>query len=195
NFQPKFTFGSTPFFTVSGGLSFSPLRKREFVRVQGFERDQQGNLVMKDGKPNLTTVVGLKESSPMRITPAIFLNGRLRSWDNRVVDGLHLSLGITAKNDNKGTDVEFLMGPSLRLAPALASARYSPLRRPPVASRVGSAHYYGVGARAGGGARSPRWERATCSCRRWITPRRILARPARRCAKTRRGSATGSSSS
>lgn len=112
-FAANFTFGGAPFFSVSGGLIFSPLRKREFVRVQGFERDQQGELVLKDEKPNLTTVIGLSERSPTRITPAIFLNGRLTERWNGIIDGLHMTLGITAKNDNKGTDVEFLIGPSV----------------------------------------------------------------------------------
>jgi len=115
-FESKFTFGGGPFFSISGGLIFSPLRKREFVRVQGFERDRAGNLVLdENGAPKLATVIGLEESSPTRISPAIFLNGRLKEFNNRIIDGLHLSLGITAKNDNEGTDVEFLLGPSLSM--------------------------------------------------------------------------------
>jgi hypothetical protein len=115
-FKLEFTFGGAPFFSISGGLIFSPLRKQEFVRVQGFERDAQGNVLMVDGKPNLTTVVGLKENSPTRITPAIFLNGRLTDPKrNGPIDGVYMSLGITAKNDNKGTDVEFLLGPSVSM--------------------------------------------------------------------------------
>lgn len=108
-------FGGAPFFSLSGGLLFSPLRKREYVRIQGFERDQQGNLELTNGKPNLTTVVGLKENSSTRIIPAIFLNGRLQDFSNPYVDAVHISLGITAKNDNKGTDLEFLVGPSFSM--------------------------------------------------------------------------------
>jgi hypothetical protein len=114
-FKTKFTFGNAPFFSISGGLIFSPLRKREYVRVQGFELDAQGNQVLVDGKPNLTTVIGLKESSPTRIIPAVFLNGLLTERKTGFVDGVHFTLGITAKNDNKGTDVEFLVGPSLSM--------------------------------------------------------------------------------
>jgi len=63
---------------------------------------------MVNGKPNLTTIVGLKESSATRITPGVFLNGRLKSIEGRsIVDGIYMSLGMTAKNDNKGTDLEF----------------------------------------------------------------------------------------
>jgi hypothetical protein len=114
-FKAKFTFGNAPFFSISGGLIFSPLRKREYIRVQGFERDAQGTQVLVDGKPNLTTVIGLKENSPTRIIPAIFLNGLLTERRTGFIDGVHLTLGITAKNDNKGTDVEFLVGPSLSM--------------------------------------------------------------------------------
>ncbi len=114
-YKVNLKFGGAPFFSLSGGLVFSPLRKLQFDRVQGFERDQQGNLVLVNGKPNLTTVVGLKETSPTRIAPAIFLHGRIKDLNNSIVDGLHVSLGITAKNDNKGTDPEFLLGPSLSM--------------------------------------------------------------------------------
>jgi hypothetical protein len=114
-FKAKFTFGNAPFFSISGGLIFSPLRKKEFVRVQGFELDAQGNQILVNGKPNLTTVIGLKESSPTRIIPAVFLNGLLTERKSGFIDGVHFSLGITAKNDNKGTDVEFLVGPSLSM--------------------------------------------------------------------------------
>jgi hypothetical protein len=104
-------FGHAPFFSISGGVAFSPLRKLEYDRIQGFERDQQGNLVLVNGKPNLTTVVGLKEGSRSRITPLVLLNGRIHDKVGPI-DGIHLTLGITAKNDNKGTDVEYLLGPS-----------------------------------------------------------------------------------
>jgi len=114
-FKAKFTFGNAPFFSISGGLIFSPLRKREYIRVQGFEQDAQGNQVLVDGKPNLTTVIGLKESSPTRIIPAVFLNGLLTERRTGFIDGVHFTLGITAKNDNKGTDMEFLVGPSLSM--------------------------------------------------------------------------------
>jgi hypothetical protein len=114
-FKAKFTFGNAPFFSISGGLIFSPLRKREYIRVQGFEQDAQGNQVLVNGKPNLTTVIGLKESSPTRIIPAVFLNGLLTQRKTGFIDGVHFTLGITAKNDNKGTDVEFLVGPSLSM--------------------------------------------------------------------------------
>lgn len=111
--KTTFKFGNAPYFTVSGGLIFSTLRKKEFVRVQGFERDRAGNLVMTNGQPNLTTVIGLEESSPTRINPAVFLNGRIPGTQYGFLDGIHLTLGLTAKNDKEGTDIEYLIGPSL----------------------------------------------------------------------------------
>lgn len=44
----------------------------------------------------------------------LMLHGRIYSkpgWD--YVSGIHLSLGLTAKPDNEGTDAEFLFGPSV----------------------------------------------------------------------------------
>lgn len=108
-------FGEAPFFSISGGIAFSPLRKREYIRVQGFERDLQGNIVLVGGKPNLTTIVGLKENSPTRIAPLVMLNGRLPHSKMGPIDGWHISLGITGKNDNKGTDIEYLVGPSMSM--------------------------------------------------------------------------------
>lgn len=105
-------FGEAPYFSLSGGLVFSGLRKLEFERVQGFERDRQGNEVLVNGKPNLTTVVGLKEGSRTRLSPMIMLHGRIPGTSHGLLDAVHMTLGITAKNDGKGTDPEFLIGPS-----------------------------------------------------------------------------------
>ncbi|HYP28673.1 MAG TPA: Ig domain-containing protein [Blastocatellia bacterium] len=106
--------GKAPFFSMTAGLVFSSLRKLEYQRVQGFELDRQGNLVLdENGNPRTGPVIGLKEGSRTRISPSVMLNGRFyqprsAGW----LSGIHASLGITAKNDNKGTDLEFLVGPS-----------------------------------------------------------------------------------
>jgi len=44
--QAELHFWTRSLLSISGGVLFSPLRKREFVRVQGFERDDKGNLVL-----------------------------------------------------------------------------------------------------------------------------------------------------
>jgi hypothetical protein len=114
-FSVSIKTGEAPFFSLTGGLVFSALERFEFQRVQGFERDRQGNEVLVDGKPNFTSVVDLKEGSRTRILPMVMLNGRLPGTQRGILDGVHISLGITAKNDNKGADLEFLLGPSFSL--------------------------------------------------------------------------------
>jgi len=64
------------------------------------------------GSPQLTTVIGVKEDSQSRISPLGMLHGRLVG-PYGPLSGIHASLGVTAKADNKGTDPEFLVGPSL----------------------------------------------------------------------------------
>ncbi len=104
-------FGGGPFFTLSAGIVFSPLRKEEFQRTQGFARNRDGSLVIENGAEKFTSIIDFKENSHTRIGPLVMLNGRLAS-DKWIFDGIHASLGVTAKNDNKGTDIEFLVGPS-----------------------------------------------------------------------------------
>lgn len=107
----KLKFGDGPFFTLSGGVVFSPLAKQEIDKIQGFPLDRQG---VRTGDP-VTTVIGLKEQSDTRISPVVMLSGRL--WTPKDMkaglDGIHISLGLTAKNDGQNTNVEFLVGPSL----------------------------------------------------------------------------------
>jgi hypothetical protein len=112
----KLKFGQGPFFSISGGVVFARLVKREFQRVQGIQLDSNGNQVIVGGKPVLTTIVGVKEETSTRIGPILMLNGRIWRPAGNFIDGVHLSLGITAKNDNKGTDIDFLVGPSISMA-------------------------------------------------------------------------------
>lgn len=103
-------FGDAPYFAITGGLAFSTLDRREFQRVQGFASNRQGEIV----GTQVTPIVGVKEDSSTRITPLLMLNGRLyRPRVERFFSGLHWSLGVTGKNDNKGTDIEYLVGPSV----------------------------------------------------------------------------------
>jgi len=107
-------FGGGPYFALSGGISVAFLQKREFQRVQGFERDRNGNLVLPQGggPPQLTTIIDFKEDSRTRISPLVMLHGRLLCPCGPL-SGIHASLGLTARADDKGTDPEFLVGPSL----------------------------------------------------------------------------------
>ena len=108
----KLHFGGGVRFALGGGVSFSPLRKIEYQRIQGFELDRNGNIV-KDasGKESFTSVVGLTQDSSTRISPLVMLHGDLHDFTGPAIS-MNASLGVTAKSDNKGTDVEFLLGPS-----------------------------------------------------------------------------------
>lgn len=94
-------------FEVSGGLAYTSLEKREFQPVLGFARNADGELT--DGQ-TLAKVVGVKEDSRNRITPLVMLNTRLTNYPNT---NLFFSFGITGKRDNAGTDIEYLLGPSI----------------------------------------------------------------------------------
>jgi hypothetical protein len=103
-------FGEAPFFTISGGVVFSTLARQELGKIQGFELDRNGTRIGN----TLTTVIGVKEQSDTRISPLVLLNGRLWApksgrWE---FDGIHLSFGVTAKNDGTNTNIEYLVGPS-----------------------------------------------------------------------------------
>lgn len=106
----KLKFGEAPFFTISGGLAFSTLDKPEYGKVLGFVRDDKGNLLPNQTVPVM--VVGLTEQADMRLSPIVMLNGRIYSPKNTWIDGIHISLGITAKNTATTTNAEFLLGPS-----------------------------------------------------------------------------------
>lgn len=96
-----------PRFLLSGGLVFSPLRRRTFETVKGFTLDGDGNPTG-DGNKD---VVGFGENSPRRLMPMAILNSRLFSLNPTSV---FFSLGVTAKHDDN-VDVEYLLGPSLSL--------------------------------------------------------------------------------
>jgi hypothetical protein len=93
-------FGGGPRFAISGGVVYSPLETINFKRTPA----------LINGQP--ATIVGRDESSNTRILPMLMLNARL--FDGKgPINGIHMSLGVTAKPDDKGTNVEFLIGPSI----------------------------------------------------------------------------------
>ena len=96
-----------PRFLLSGGLVYSPMKRRNFQPVTGFTRDADGNPTG-DGTDN---VIGLEEDSPRRLLPMAILNTRLHSFSPASV---YFSLGVTAKHDDN-VDIEYLLGPSVSL--------------------------------------------------------------------------------
>jgi hypothetical protein len=101
-------FGKGPFFALSGGVAYSNISKPQFQPTQGFARNRDGSLI----QPEVSTkVIGTSENANP-VTPLLMLNGRLWQWSEA---SLHLSLGITAKNTDGSTDVEYLVGGSFSL--------------------------------------------------------------------------------
>jgi hypothetical protein len=93
-------FGGGARFAIAGGVVVSPFETINFKRVPA----------LIGGQP--VTIVGKDEGSNSRILPILMLHGRLFNGKGSV-SGVHLSLGVTAKPDDKGTNVEFLVGPSI----------------------------------------------------------------------------------
>jgi len=109
-------FGGGQLFTIGIGAAASSLPRTQFQRIQGFARNRDGSLTLDTaGQPVFGNIVGTEEVSGSRITPMLTLHGRL--IDSAMATGVSVGLtfGITAKTDNKGTNVEYLIGPSLGL--------------------------------------------------------------------------------
>jgi hypothetical protein len=102
-------FGAGPFFSLTGGIAYSHITKPQFAPTQGFPRNRDGSLVQPADTP--ARVIGTSESANP-VTPILMLNGRIKQLQWQDV-GLHLSLGITAKNTDNSTDIEYLVGLSV----------------------------------------------------------------------------------
>jgi hypothetical protein len=100
-------------FELAGGMAFSTLGRREYKSVLGYARNPDGVIIDADGKPTdkreLTNIVGITESSSSRFAPMVMLHTRLT--DNPKYN-LFFSVGVTAKNDSQGLNVEYLLGSS-----------------------------------------------------------------------------------
>jgi hypothetical protein len=107
---PKLSFGGPAWFTLAGGAAGSAIDRAQFVRVQGFAQKSDGTL-----ETDLSTLVGEKENSSSRITPIVMLHGRIYDARAFLPATFQLSFGLSAKNDNLGTDIEYLFGPSIGL--------------------------------------------------------------------------------
>lgn len=103
--SPQWVTSDGPRFALGGGVAFTPLDANKFVRITGFQRPRTG-----EATDMLTSVVGVGENSTSWITPLAMLHANL--WTSRHV-GLAASLGVTAKAGIEGTDVEYLLGPSI----------------------------------------------------------------------------------
>ena len=98
-----------PRFEIGVGMAYSQVDKREFQSVSGFARDRDGNLT--NGE-TFTDIVGFSEKTDHRFTPIALLHTRLTNNPNY---NLYFSLGITGSRDQLGTNIEYLIGPSVNI--------------------------------------------------------------------------------
>lgn len=104
-----FKFGPGPRFVLSGGLVISPLTQITYSTSSNPAGSTPPNIIIK------------QQASSARILPIAMLSGRF--WDQlpyktgyRALPN-YLSVGVTAKSsDNKGTNIEYLFGPSWAFA-------------------------------------------------------------------------------
>jgi hypothetical protein len=99
---------STPL-SISGGFGFSKLEEQEFALVQSTKAVTDAT-----GKPTevLVNRFGFKNQSSFRTLPVLLLNTRL--WEPSDTYAVHASIGAAVDFKGQvGTDVEFIVGPSL----------------------------------------------------------------------------------
>lgn len=111
----KLRFGGRQRFALAAGAAFSPLDQIQHGIVQGVELNEQGEVVLVNGMPNFTRVVGVSEDSGQRVSPLILLHTRLfegSSWNS----GYHFSFGFAGNTANNGLELEYLIGPSISFA-------------------------------------------------------------------------------
>lgn len=98
-------FGGGARFAIAGGVVASPFETVTYKRVPAIVGGRA------------TTIIGEENSSNSRILPILMLHGRLFDMpDSSYFSGLHFSLGVTAKPNDEGTNVEWLIGPSVSFA-------------------------------------------------------------------------------
>lgn len=99
---------SSPF-SVSGGFGFSTLNEREFVFVQSTKP------VTTNGETTQKVInrFGFKNNSSFRPIPVLLLNTRVKEWNDTVALHLSAGAGVDIKTGEAGTDVEFIVGPSI----------------------------------------------------------------------------------
>lgn len=107
-----FSFGVGPFFVLAGGLVVSPLQQITFSTT-----------ATPGGSGASANTIIQQQNSSTRILPIAMLHGRY--WDLLPMKKYqswqwipnYLSVGVTAKSsDNKGTNIEYLFGPSWAFA-------------------------------------------------------------------------------
>lgn len=99
---------SSPF-SVSGGFGFSTVNEREFVFVPSTKT------VTEDGETTQQVIsrFGFKNNSSFRPIPLLLLNTRVYEPNDTLAVHLSAGAGVDIKTGEAGSDVEFIVGPSI----------------------------------------------------------------------------------
>lgn len=96
--------------SISGGFGFTTLNEREFIFVPSTKTVTNSSGVASEVVINR---FGFKNRSSFRALPVLLLNTRI--WEPNDSIALHLSAGaaVDIKTGQAGTDLEFIVGPSI----------------------------------------------------------------------------------
>jgi len=99
---------SSPF-SISGGFAFSSVNEREFVFVPSTKPvTENGQQVQK-----VINRFGFKNNSSFRPIPLLLLNTRVHEWNDDIALHLSAGAGVDIKTGEAGTDIEYVVGPSI----------------------------------------------------------------------------------
>jgi hypothetical protein len=99
---------SSPF-SISGGFGFSTINEREFVFVSSTKT------VTENGQPveKVINRFGFENNSSFRPIPLLLLNTRFYEFNDQFALHLSAGAGVDIKTGETGSDVEFIVGPSV----------------------------------------------------------------------------------
>jgi hypothetical protein len=99
---------SSPF-SVSGGFGFSSVNEREFVFVQSTKPVTANGITTQQ----VINRFGFKNNSSFRPIPLLLLNTRVYERSDDIALHLSAGAGVDIKTGEAGSDVEFIVGPSV----------------------------------------------------------------------------------
>lgn len=99
---------SSPF-SISGGFGFSTVDERDFVFVQSTKE------VTENGQTTQKVInrFGFKNKSSFRPIPLLLLNTRIYEQGDDIAYHISAGAGVDIKTGETGSDVEFIVGPSV----------------------------------------------------------------------------------
>jgi hypothetical protein len=101
-------FCSSPF-SISGGFGFSTVNEREFVFVPSTKPVTENGVTTQ----KVINRFGFKNNSSFRPIPLLLLNTRIYEPNDTIAVHLSAGAGVDIKTGQAGTDVEFIVGPTI----------------------------------------------------------------------------------